>query len=116
MQVILTAHTEIKSFNDPSNEPYDRYGIKLQARASALAQEWADAVLFANFKSYVAKTDKGFKKIVSRGVSLGERVLYTEERASHLAKNRYSMPAEIAMPKGGAYATLAGHLFPTTAN
>jgi len=26
------------------------------------------------------------------------------------------MPAEIAMPKGGAYATLAGHLFPTTAN
>lgn len=114
MQVILTAHTEIKVFNDPSNDPYDRYGIKLQKRASEVCQEWADAVLFANFKSYVQKSTKGsFKQVVSRGVSLGERVLYTEERASHLAKNRYGMPAEIAMPKGAAYSTLASHLFPT---
>lgn len=116
MQVILTAHTEIKSFNDPSNEPYDRYQIKLQARASAIAQEWADMVGFVNYKSYVQKTDKGFKKVVSRGVGLGERVLYTEERPSHYAKNRYDLPAELAMPKGGSYANLAKHLFPNPAN
>lgn len=113
MQVILTAHTQVKSFNDPQNDPYDRYQIKLQDRASAITQEWADGVLFLNQKNYTSKSDKGFKKIVTRGISMGERVLYTEERASHLAKNRYGLPAEIGLPKGASYATLAKHLFPT---
>lgn len=115
MQVILAAHTEIKSFNDPSNDPYDRYQIKLQPRASAIVQEWADAVLFCNYRSYVQKTDKGFKKMVSRGIGLGERVLYTEERPSHYAKNRYGLPAELAMPKGQSYSNFATHVFPVTA-
>lgn len=115
MQVILTAHCEIKSFNDPSNDPYDRYQIKLQARASAVAQEWSDMVGFLNYKSYVKTSDKGFKKLVSRGVGLGERVLYTEERPSHYAKNRYRLPAEMAVPKGAGYANLAAAIFPQPA-
>lgn len=115
MQIILTAHTQIKAFNDPSNEPYDRYSIKLQTRASALVQEWADAVLFLNNKTYVQKAKTGFDKVVARGVGLGERVLYTEERPSHLAKNRYGLPPEIALPKGASYSTLATHLFSTAA-
>jgi len=111
MQVILTAHSQIKPFNDPSSEPYDRYSIKLQTRASALAQEWSDAVLFLNQKSYIQKDKKGFDKVIARGVGLGERVIYTEERPSHLAKNRYGLPPEIAVPRGAMYSTLAKHLF-----
>jgi hypothetical protein len=113
MQVVLLAHTEIKVFNDPSNEPYDRYQIKLQARAAAIAQEWADAVLFVNFRATTQKTDKGFKKFVTRGIGSGERVAYTEERPSHYAKTRYAMPSEVSLPKGGAYAAIASHIFPT---
>lgn len=116
MQVILLAHTEIKVFNDPSNEPYDRYQIKLQSRAAAIAQEWADAVLFVNFRTTTQKTDKGFKKFVTRGVGHGERLAYTEERPSHYAKTRYDMPAEIALPKGGAYDAVAKHIFSQPAN
>lgn len=115
MQVVLTAHTEIKRFDDPGSEPYDRYQIKLQPRASAIVQEWADAVLFCNYKVYTQKTDVGFKKVITRGVGLGERVLYTEERPSHYAKNRYDLPAEIAMPKGQSYANFAQHAFSTAA-
>lgn len=111
MQVMLLAHAQIKPFNDPNHEPYDRYSIKLQARASAIVQEWADAVFFANYKSYIQKDKKGPDKVIARGVGLGERVLYTEERPTHLAKNRYSLPPEIPMPKGKSYATLASHLF-----
>lgn len=115
MQVIIVAHAQVKQFNDPSNEPYDRYSPKLHARANALVQEWADAVLFCNFKTYTQKHDTGFKKILTRGVGLGERVIYTEERPSHLAKNRYDLPPEIPMPKGSAYAEFARHAFSTTA-
>lgn len=111
MQVILTAHTKVKRFDDPSQDPYDRYMIKLHERASAILQEWADAVLFLNTKTVLKKVDTGFKQEVSRGISTGERVLFTEERPSHLAKNRYGLPAEIKAPKGGSYAAFAGHLF-----
>ena len=39
MAVIQIAHTDIKRFDSPEHEPYDRYVIKLQTRASALLQE-----------------------------------------------------------------------------
>ena len=35
MAVIQIAHTDIKRFDSPEHEPYDRYVIKLHARASA---------------------------------------------------------------------------------
>ena len=47
MAIVFLAHTEIKRFDAPDSEPYDRYQIKLQTRAAALIEEWADAVLFA---------------------------------------------------------------------
>ena len=36
MAVIQIAHTDIKRFDSPVHEPYDRYVIKLHARAAAL--------------------------------------------------------------------------------
>lgn len=92
MAVILIGHCEIKRFDSPEVEPYDRYQPKLQARASALLQEWADAVLFANYRTLVKKDDVGFNKSVSRGITTGERLLYTQETPAYLAKNRYSLP------------------------
>ena len=93
MAVILIGHCEIKRFDSPEVEPYDRYQPKLQARASALVQEWADAVLFANYRTLVKKDDVGFNKQVARGISTGERLLYTAETPAYLAKNRYGLPA-----------------------
>lgn len=97
MTVIIIGHCEIKRFDSPEVEPYDRYQPKLQARASALVQEWADAVLFANYKTLVKKDDVGFNKQVSRGITTGERLLYTQETPAYLAKNRYSLPASLPL-------------------
>ncbi len=97
MIVILIAHCEIKRFDSPETEPYDRYQPKLQARSSALMREWADAVLFANYRTVIKKDEVGFNKTVSRGVSTGERLLFTAERPAYMAKNRYSLPESIAL-------------------
>ena len=97
MMVIIIGHCEIKRFDSPEVEPYDRYQPKLQARASALVQEWADAVLFANYKTLVKKDDVGFNKQVSRGITTGKRLLYTQETPAYLAKNRYSLPASLPL-------------------
>ena len=92
MTVIQLAHTDIKRFDSPEHEPYDRYVIKLHARASALLQEHSDVVLFANYRISTVKSDVGFNKKVTRALGSGERVLYTAERPAFLAKNRYGLP------------------------
>lgn len=97
MSVIIIAHCEIKRFDSPLTEPYDRYQPKLQRHFSSLMQEWADAVLFATYDVTVKKEEVGFNKEVRRGISSGDRLLYTEERPAFYAKNRYSMPAELPL-------------------
>jgi hypothetical protein len=97
MAVIQIAHTDIKRFDSPEHEPYDRYVIKLQARAAALLQEHSDVVLFANYQISIAKADVGFNKKVTRALGKGERVMHSSERPAFLAKNRYGLPATLPL-------------------
>lgn len=92
MAVILLAHCEIKRFDSPETDPYDRYQIKLQKSASALVQEHVDAVLFANYRVTTVTKDIGFKKKATRGVGGDDRLLYSNERPAFLAKNRFGLP------------------------
>lgn len=97
MIVILLAHCTIKRFDSPETEPYDRYQPKLQERSNALIREWADAVMFANYKTVVTKEEVGFNKTVARGIGTGERLLHCNERPAYMAKNRYSLPDKIPL-------------------
>lgn len=97
MTVIMLAHTDIKRFDSPETEPYDRYVIKLHARASALVQEHVDCVFFANYRVATVKSDLGFNKKAVRAVGGGDRILYTAERPAFLAKNRYAMPDQLPL-------------------
>ena len=50
-------------------------------------------VLFATYRVEAPiNADVGFNKRITRAVGSGERVLYTTERPSFLAKNRFSLP------------------------
>lgn len=97
MVVIIIGHCEIKRFDSPEVEPYDRYQPKLATRSSALVQEWADAVLFANYRTLVKKEEVGFNQKVARGITTGERLLYTQETPAYLAKNRYNLPGQLPL-------------------
>lgn len=92
MAVVILAHSEIKKFDSPETEPYDRYQPKLHKGASAIVQEAMDCVLFANYRVSTVKTDSGFNKKLVRGVGSGERLIFTTERPAFLAKNRWSFP------------------------
>jgi AAA domain len=97
MAIVQIAHTDIKRFDSPESEPYDRYVIKLHAKASALLQEHSDIVLFANYRISTVKSDVGFNKKVTRALGSGERLLHTAERPAFLAKNRYALPDTLEM-------------------
>ena len=95
MTIVLIAHSEVKRYDSPETEPYDRYQIKLHRGAFSLWQEWADMVFFCNYITKIEATDVGFKKEVKRGRGSGERVMFTEQRPAFLAKNRWGLPPEI---------------------
>ena len=96
MTTILIGHSAIKRFEAPDAESFDRYVIKLQAKACDLVSEHSDAILFANHKYQTIKTeDRGRTR--TRGHGQGDRVMYTEERPAWVAKNRYGLPPEMAL-------------------
>ena len=97
MTVVQIAHTDIKRFDSPEHDPYDRYVIKLHARAAALMQEHSDIVLFANYRISTVKADVGFNKKVNRAMGSGQRVIHSAERPAFLAKNRYGLPETLPL-------------------
>lgn len=95
INVVIIAHSEIKSVNPPGAEAFDRYQIKLHKRASAFFQEWATMILFCKYKTITLKEESGFNKTRAYATGNGERALYTEERPAHLGGNRFGLPYEI---------------------
>ncbi|HMJ11624.1 MAG TPA: ATP-binding protein [Polyangiaceae bacterium] len=94
MHVIFLAHSWIKAFKNPEDEDYDRYELKLHAKAGGLLKEWADAVLFARYETFTNTDDKTKR---TRGVSTGARVVHTQRTAAWDAKNRYDLPATLPL-------------------
>ena len=97
VNVVITAHAALRKFEQPDEMgSYDRYEMKLQntprCNVAAMVKEWADCVLFANYKTIIVKDGKGENaKGKGRG---GERVIYTTHNPCWDAKNRYGLPDE----------------------
>ena len=97
VNVVLTAHAQLKKFSQPDEiGEYDRWELKLGKKTgsqiSPLVKEWADMVLFANYKTFAVATDKDAKKFKAQG---GQRVMYTEHHPCWDAKNRHGLANEL---------------------
>ena len=97
MMAIIIVHSQVVRFEDPMTESYDRYILQLNKHANALLVQWADEVLFATYKKYTKAEAKGFNQERAIAVGTGERVVYTTERPSHIAKNRLGLPEELPL-------------------
>lgn len=114
VNVVLTAHAQIKKFEQPDElGAYDRWELKLgkktTSQTSPLVKEWADMLLFANYKTFsIAVDDKGNK----RKAQGGERVMYTTHNACWDAKNRYGLPDEVPFSYESIRVIIEGHAAP----
>ncbi|MGU7859879.1 ATP-binding protein [Streptococcus suis] len=110
INVVLTAHAQVKKFTKPDElGGYDRYELKLsnkktETNVSAKVKEWADMVLFLNYKTFIVTDDKT-KKQKAQG---GQRVMQTTHSPSWDAKNRHNLPEELPMDFAGI-----AHIFAT---
>ncbi len=97
MAVVCTAHYQVKEEKNPeAAKDYDTFQIKLDERVSSLWREWADAILFARFNTYVKNNDDSKK---GKAFTDHERSVYASKQAFCQAKNVYGMPLT-AMPFG----------------
>lgn len=103
MMIIQIAHANVKKYENPDTDAYDRYQVKLQDKASDLFFEYSDIVLFLNTFITTKKEDAGFSKDRKRAVGSNERILYTSDRPTARAKSRYDLPAEIIFDEQGEY-------------
>ena len=107
INVVVTAHASIQKFEQPDeNGSYNRWALKLinaqKCSDAAMLKEWADTVLFINYKTYVEKTkDNKFK------ASGGKRVMYTSHHPCWDAKNRWGLPDECDFD----YSVISPHIF-----
>ena len=96
VHVVLTAHAKITKFEQPDElGAYDRWELKLEKKVAPLVKEWADMVLFANYKTIVVNVDdKGATKGKNKARG-GTRVMYTTHHPAWDAKNRHNLEMEL---------------------
>tara|TARA_B100000029_G_scaffold178806_1_gene176174 strand:- start:1136 stop:1963 length:828 start_codon:yes stop_codon:yes gene_type:complete len=95
IQPVLICHTQVRTINKPTMEPYDSFVLKLHKSLCADVMEWADVILFVAFETIVKKIDSGFNRKDSRAIQSGKRFLYTSGSMGVDAKNRFDLPPEI---------------------
>lgn len=105
MHVVLLAHAKLSRVEDPEAVgSYDRFELKMEKKGAALVKEWADALLFLNFRTKVV-TEKG--KSVGKGQGGEERTIYTTRHAARDAKNRHGLPDRLDVPRSNPAQFLA---------
>lgn len=92
INVVLTAHAWLRKKEEPDEMgAYDRYELKLEKKTAPLVKEWADMVIFANYKTTII-TDS---KTESKKATGGQRMMFTTHRPTWDAKNRVGLPDEL---------------------
>ena len=88
VNVVITAHAKMRKFEQPDEMgAYDRWEMKLTKQVAPMLKEWADMVLFANYKTFVIEDDK----TKSKKAQGGKRVMYTTHNPCWDAKNRFGL-------------------------
>jgi hypothetical protein len=102
IHVVLVAHAQIIKFEQPDEMgAYDRYQLKLGKKTSSqtapLVKEWADMVLFINYKTFSVAADQKGTKHKGQG---GARTVYATHHPAWDAKNRHGLPDEFPLDYG----------------
>lgn len=103
--VVILAHAKMRKFEQPDEMgAYDRWELKLSKQCAPITKEWADMVLFLNYKTIVTTTKDGKNK-----ASGNKRIIHTVHQACWDAKNRHGLPEELPLEWGEELA----RIFPT---
>lgn len=94
LHVLLVAHAKVQRTSPPDQtDGYDRYELRMSKQVSPIVKEWADALLFCNYRMRLIEGSDGKRKAIGGK----DRVIYAERAAAFDAKNRYGLGEELPM-------------------
>lgn len=97
MNIVILAHAEKNKHEDPlTMTSYDTYSTAIHKKIKPMFQDWVSAIFFITWRNFKVEGDDG----KTRAIGDGQRIILTEERPSHIAKNRFELPEEIDYIKG----------------
>ena len=97
INVTIIAHAKQRKVELPDQiGAFDHWEMKLSRQVAPLLKEWADLLLFLNYKTTVVTTDSNSKKATG-----GRRVMYTSHNPVYDAKNRHGLPEEMDLSFDG---------------
>jgi hypothetical protein len=105
MLVILIAHAEVRETTDPTVGSFDRYQLRLHAKASDLLREWVDLLGFATRRIRIHDSGKG---TLAQGIGThgGDRILVVNSGPSCMAKNRFGIVEDLPLEWGALAAAI----------
>ncbi|EHR33466.1 ATP-binding protein [Helcococcus kunzii] len=96
INVVLLAHATQRKVDSPDQlGSYDKYELKLEKKTSSLTKEWADLLLFLNFKTEVTTIKDGMT--TKRKGTSQQRVMHTTNHPAYDAKNRHNLSDELEL-------------------
>lgn len=99
MSVILLGHSQIKTFKNPEGDDYDRYQLRINAKAGDFLREWADVTGFCCFEEGGSKLEGDRPK----GWTTGKRLVRFQRSAAYDAKTRLVLPEHVELDAEDAW-------------
>jgi len=94
IHVVFVAHSKVTRTSPPDQtDGYDRFELKLTKQVAPLLKEWADLVLFCNYRIQIVEGSDG--KLKAQGGR--ERIMHAVHSAAWDAKNRFGLASEMPM-------------------
>lgn len=94
LHVVIVAHSKVVRTSPPDQtEGFDRYELDLHKHLAPAVKEWADAVLFLNYRTKLVQGSDGRHK----GLGGKQRIMFAERSAAWDAKNRFGLPEEMPL-------------------
>ena len=115
VHIVMTAHAQLRKVELPEEMgAYDHWEMKTSKKVAPLIREWADAVLFLNYKVNVINIDNQGAAKGKNKAQGGRRVIHTNHTPFWDAKNRYGMPDELPLEYESIAPLFAGQPLPVT--
>ena len=92
VNVTLVAHAQMRKFEAPDDQPYDRWELKVSKKVAPLVKEWSDILLFMNYDITVIE-ENGKAKAKGRA----KRMMHANHHPTYDAKNRYNLPDDMPL-------------------
>jgi AAA domain len=106
MNVVIIAHSIVRTFKSPIGPDYDRYQPALHDKAAGFLKGWSDICGRVCHEETAGK-EPGDRSQRMKGFATGRRILQLAHSAAFDAKGRGNLPDEVEIPTEEPWAPLA---------